>query len=46
MELKSRWIQPAIKLFDGRFFAKVSTLAGSSKKWVYLLIAGSLLTVL
>jgi hypothetical protein len=35
MELKSRRIQPAIKLFEGICFAKVSTLAGSSKnKWV------------
>jgi hypothetical protein len=32
MELKSRHVSPAIKLFEGTFFAKVSTLAGSSKK--------------
>jgi hypothetical protein len=37
-ELKSRRIQPAIKLFEGMFIAKVSTLAGSSWKKVGLYI--------
>jgi hypothetical protein len=33
LELKSRHIKPAIKLFEGRvIIAKVSTLAGSSRK--------------
>jgi hypothetical protein len=32
MELKSRLIQPALKISEGKFFAKVSTLAGSLKK--------------
>jgi hypothetical protein len=32
MGLKSRCISPAVKLFEGRFFAKVSALTGSLKK--------------
>jgi hypothetical protein len=33
MGLKSRHFLPAMKRFEGMFFAKVSTLTGSSKNW-------------